>query len=281
MKVFFSDLAKTVWLLTAFTTLALQSAVSAEEPADDLISHCPDTKRHSATAQSVSEDADIILEDGRRLKLANIFLPRANANAPLPAKTIRFLRHTLSKKPIQFIPAAKADRYKRIPAHIITTHETGTQHWLQPALIKNRLGVFMPEPFKEKHNAYCDNDRLKQVLRRVDQRVMLDQNQSPPINVYQANNDALWQMEGDFALVEGVVLRTHISDKTIFLNFGADWKSDFTALIAIKNKGSLQEHFKSISNLEGKRLRLRGYLDLFNGPSMRIDHPLQMELLGE
>lgn len=258
------------------------NSVTPPKTAADLSDHCPHTTLQTAKAISINEDADIILDDGRRLKIANIFFPRTGANSPLPEETIRFLRRNLAQKTIKYIAAAKTDRYQRTPAHIITQSDNNPQtKWFQPKIIQAGLGLFMPEPFKEKHNPYCDNDDLKQILRHYDQENMRKQNHSPLIPVYKPDNDILWEMEGNFIFVEGALLKTHSSDKKIFLNFGTQWKSDFTAVISSNAEGAIQKHFKSISNLEGKQLRLRGFLDLYNGPSMRIDHPLQMELLSE
>lgn len=142
------------------------------------------------------------------------------------------------------------------------------------------MGVFMPEPLAKKHSTYCNSNTLKQLLQSRSHQSTSDQD-TKLVPIYAADNKALWELEGHFVIVEGVVLRTHMTEKNIFLNFGTEWKSDFTAVVSIDSQISLQKHFKSFSDFEGKRLQLRGFLDLYNGPSMQLDHPLQVELLNE
>ena len=270
------------FLIAHITTKTFaQNAADSIETKSALKDHCPKVKPQTVKVISISHDADLILEDGQQLTLANIFFPRTSPNAGLPKKTLQFLEDHLAHKTITYLASAKTDRYQRTPAHIITNSGESVQNWFQLLIIKSGIGLFMPQPLKASHNFYCDSDDLKQILQYHDQQNMAQKNRYQLTPVYHSNSKVLWQRKGNFAIVEGAVLKTHISKNTIFLNFGSDWKSDFTAVISADNKPSLQKHFKSISNLEGKRLRLRGFLDLYNRPSMRIDHPLQIEMLHE
>lgn len=246
----------------------------------EIATYCPDKNLQTVKAISVSEEADIIIEDGRQLRFANIFFPNAATNNKPSQKIISFLRRHLSSKTITFLQSSNPDRYERIPAHIITTTQNGSQKWFQTQIIKAGMGLFMPEPLAKKYNAYCDSNALKQLLQSSSHQNTSDQDIAL-VPVYAADNKALWELEGHFVIVEGVVLRTHMSEKNIFLNFGTEWKSDFTAVVSADSKVSLHKHFKSFTDFEGKRLQVRGFLDLYNGPSMRLDHPLQVELLNE
>ncbi|MEP2943102.1 MAG: hypothetical protein ABJM86_05940 [Hyphomicrobiales bacterium] len=276
-------------LLALFALIPAQIATNAYaqteleiiETASDLIDHCHNARVQTAKAISISQDAEVVLDDGRHLKFADIFFPRTSTDNQIPKETIQFLKSHLASKTITFLASQKPDRYRRIPAQIIVNNVDGSKKWSQSHIIKSGKGLFMPEPQKKPRKDYCDSDDLKQALQQHEKQNTSHKNKHPLAPLYASHNKVLWQLEGDFAIIEGVVLKTHSSKNNIFLNFGDEWKSDFTAVISGDSKGSLQKHFKSVSNLMGKRLKLRGFIDIYNGPSMRIDHPLQIEMLHE
>ncbi|MEO1067340.1 MAG: hypothetical protein AAFW47_08170, partial [Pseudomonadota bacterium] len=99
--------------------------------------------------------------------------------------------------------------------------------------------------------------------------------------VYESTDPLLWRKEGDFAIIEGVITSTRSFKRVGLLNFGDDWKRDFTAALKKSIKSDFEQKFGTLDTLSGRRVRVRGFLDLYNGPSMRIDHAAQMEFLTE
>ena len=89
--------------------------------------------------------------------------------------------------------------------------------------------------------------------------------------------DPLAQYVDSLQIVEGVVISTADVRGRIYLNFGSDYKTDFTIAIAKKNvKG-----FAAIDplSLTGARLRVRGWVEMINGPMIWLDHPGRLEIL--
>jgi micrococcal nuclease len=64
-----------------------------------------------------------------------------------------------------------------------------------------------------------------------------------------------------------------------FLNFGSDYKKDFTGAISPKDARSFASAGLDIKSLEGKKVRLRGWIYERNGPAMDLTHPEQVESL--
>lgn len=83
----------------------------------------------------------------------------------------------------------------------------------------------------------------------------------------------------DFQIVEGQVVSVGVTRGWTFLNFGKDYKTDFTVAIRAGDR----RHFKGsdieLENLEGERLRIRGWIESWNGPVIKATHPEQIELL--
>ena len=89
--------------------------------------------------------------------------------------------------------------------------------------------------------------------------------------------DPLAQFVDSVQIIEGIVTSTADVRGTIYLNFGADYETDFTIAIARKN-GRKFEAVDPLS-LEGARIRVRGWIELYNGPMIWIDHPERLEVL--
>jgi len=80
-----------------------------------------------------------------------------------------------------------------------------------------------------------------------------------------------------FIIIEGVVDNIYRSKKNTYLNFGKDWKTDFT--IQFDNKTLKKFPGFIPDQLVGKRLRARGWLENYNGPFMKIFNPANVEIL--
>lgn len=95
---------------------------------------------------------------------------------------------------------------------------------------------------------------------------------------------------GQFHLVEGRVTGVaHFRDQS-FVNFGADYKTDFTVVVEARDRGRfgtgddlaadagrIGEAW--LSGLDGKTVRVRGWVFFRNGPAIKLTHPEQIELL--
>ncbi|MCH2546726.1 MAG: thermonuclease family protein [Alphaproteobacteria bacterium] len=84
---------------------------------------------------------------------------------------------------------------------------------------------------------------------------------------------------GEFRIVEGQVADVAEIGNRIYLNFGEDWKTDFTVMIdrnAIRNFEPAW-----LEALAGKHIRVRGWLYSKNGAAITASHPEQMEITHE
>lgn len=84
---------------------------------------------------------------------------------------------------------------------------------------------------------------------------------------------------GTFQLVEGTVLAADRVGGRFYLNFGTDWRSDFTVAILSSDLPAFRKAGLDPASLAGRRLRVRGRVYLLNGPAIDATHPEQIELL--
>lgn len=96
-----------------------------------------------------------------------------------------------------------------------------------------------------------------------------------------ARDPALAEREDAYDLVEGRVLSVGERGPTAYLDFGRDWRTDFTAVVSGPAGEALAVRGVPVSSLEGRRVRLRGWIEQNNGPSLRITDPGQLELLDD
>lgn len=92
--------------------------------------------------------------------------------------------------------------------------------------------------------------------------------------------DAIARVAGHFAVVEGRVRSVGHTRRTHYLNFGYRWSRDFTATIDVRRETAFDAAGVDIAALEGRRVRLRGFITLDRGPLLVLDHPAQLEQLA-
>ena len=85
---------------------------------------------------------------------------------------------------------------------------------------------------------------------------------------------------GRFAIVEGRIAQVERHDGRIFLDFNADSRRGFTATIASEDAKPFRDMDPSLEELAGRRVRLRGVVEDYNGrPEIALSNPAQIELL--
>ena len=84
---------------------------------------------------------------------------------------------------------------------------------------------------------------------------------------------------GRFALVEGKVLSVHTSGSTIYLNFGRHWTRDFAVFIPRRLLAGFAAADTDPRTLEGRKVRVRGFIEERRGPVIEAELPAQIELI--
>ncbi|MCU0838088.1 MAG: thermonuclease family protein [Rhodospirillales bacterium] len=91
--------------------------------------------------------------------------------------------------------------------------------------------------------------------------------------------EALSRDIGTFQVVEGTVQRTARVKSRIYLNFGEDWRSDFTVSMTPRLAAAFAASGIEVMALAGRGVRVRGWLDSLNGPLIELTHREQLELV--
>ncbi len=86
---------------------------------------------------------------------------------------------------------------------------------------------------------------------------------------------------GSYQVVEGVVNSVSMHRNKLYLNFGHNWKDDFTIGISAFDERDFKQHKFEPRRWSGKKIRVRGWVESYNGPYIEIDHPERVETLFE
>jgi endonuclease YncB( thermonuclease family) len=89
---------------------------------------------------------------------------------------------------------------------------------------------------------------------------------------------AVLAQQGRFALVEGEVASVRESGATIYVNFGRRWSDEFTVTVLKRNERNFAAAGLDLQRLEGRRIRVRGFIEARGGPWIEAAHPEQIEL---
>lgn len=85
---------------------------------------------------------------------------------------------------------------------------------------------------------------------------------------------------GQIRTVRGVVRSTYKSQKCIFLNFGTNWKTDFTAVIFNNSLASFQKRgIDPAVFYRGKQVEVTGRIREYNGPEIIVNIPEEIIVL--
>jgi len=166
-----------------------------------------------------------------------------------------------------------ADRYGRTAAHVFVNQD-GAERWLQADLVAKGLARVSPRV----GNAACAKAlfALEQAARTAKLGLWAD----PYYGMRQAEDPpGILKVRGRFAIVEGKVLSVRESGGTIYVNFGRRWSEDFTVTISKRNERTFSAAGLEPKTLQGRRVRIRGWIEERGGPWVDAARPEQIEVL--
>ena len=84
---------------------------------------------------------------------------------------------------------------------------------------------------------------------------------------------------GTFQIVEGKVLNASIKNGRAYLNFGTDWRRDFTATVDPVDMPNFRALGVDPRSYAGQTIRVRGWVQWHNGPEIEVANPQGIEVV--
>ena len=207
------------------------------------------------TGAAWGEAAALRLGDGREVALAGVKVPLPEG--PAMAAGLALTDPT----------ATSIDRLGRVRAQVAT----GDGTWLQGALVREGRAVVVPAADLAP-DVLAELLRLEQAARAAKLGIWADGRMGP----WPAQEVAARQ--GDYVLVRGRVREASRRQEFLYLNFGADWRRDFTVRAETGELRRLAAAGLDLAGLAGRNILVRGYLFDAAGPMIEVTHPAQIEV---
>jgi micrococcal nuclease len=226
---------------------------------------------------AVLDGATFALADGRTVRLAALDVPRPSGE-PSPAAASRrdraaaeardALAGLVAGHEVALTAASRpVDRYGRMLAHVVDAQG----RWVQAEMVTR--GLARVTVFADERTGLAALLALEAEARAARRGIWA----LPEYRVVSAEQ-ALRHVD-TFQLVEGRVLNVEQKGGRTYLNFGADWRTDFTVLVPAAIRRQLVAGGLDPSRYEGKMVRVRGWIKSRNGPLLELVQPEQIEVL--
>ena len=266
-------------LLSILAGASLGCSVTMSGPA---FAACSSQKLKEGVVEQVIDAATLQLDDGSKVRLVGALPPQTppwwkeKRDWP-PGTSAKNLLEKLvaGKKVILRVDPAEPerDRHDRFLAqvHVLNGVE---ETWVQ--------GEMINAGFARTYSFPAHKSCARNLLAREDsaRRGMRGLWRAGHFKVFDAGKvETLMKQRGEFVLVEGLVVSVGKTRNWTYLNFSRDWRTDFTVSIASGNRKNFEDHDMPLAMLEGKRVRVRGWIGRWNGPVIKADHAEQIELL--
>ncbi len=166
------------------------------------------------------------------------------------------------------------DRYDRALAQVYILDASGTpQIWVQEEMVRRGFArvYTWPDTWQDARTLIAAERSAREAKRGIWSH--------PYYTVRTPDPNALAQDVDSFQIVEGIITSTADVRGLTYLNFGADYRTDFTVAIARKDRKRFKKAGLDPLSLEGARVRVRGWIELTNGPMIWLDHPERLEIL--
>jgi micrococcal nuclease len=230
----------------------------------------------AGSVASILDGDSFVLQGGLVVRLAGIEAPRLRSSDPISVAARDGLAGLIAGRTVQLrYGGARRDSRGRALAHAFLRQPDGSEVWVQQALLvqgharvhtygDNRTGV---EPLWQAERA----------ARSAGVGVWTD----TAYQIRLATPAALASAANSFQLFEGRVMRAERRGTVIMLGFGEDPATDVTATIPEASWPLWDGGERTILGLQGRVIRVRGFVRNSSGPMVWVDHPEQVEYIIE
>jgi endonuclease YncB( thermonuclease family) len=231
----------------------------------------------------VSEIVDgdtLYLSDGREVRLVGLQAPKLPLGRPdfepwplSDDAKAELSRLVLGQAVTLAYGGRPVDRHGRMLAHLYRDPRPGEDEstWVQGRMLK--AGMARVYTFADNRDLaaamYAREDSARQARRGI---------WAHPFYQVRGTNE-LDALIDTFQVVQARVRDVAEVDGRVYLNFGADWRTDFTVTLAPRTARLFSDEGVDVRTYEGARVQARGWLERYNGPLIEATHPEQIRIM--
>lgn len=227
-------------------------------------------KFYSKVIEVVDGDT-VMLENGMEVRLVGLQAPKIALGRknftewPLGYEAKDALSDLVLGQMVSlFYGGRKMDRYGRALAHLFLNDGT----WVQGEMLLSGMARVY---------SFADNRSIVDDMYAEEYKARINNTGIWALDYYKIKPQ---EITGDhtnsFQVISGRVLEVATVRNNTYLNFGENYREDFTIVIPNKVKKMFEQKDINLSNLQGKNIFVRGWLKYYNGPSINLTHPEQL-----
>jgi endonuclease YncB( thermonuclease family) len=231
----------------------------------------------SATVAEVIDGDTLRLDDGREVRLIGIQAPKLALGRrgfePWPlAEAAKAALTALSQPGVALLPGnPELDRHGRMLADVFDP----AGRWLLGEMVARGMA---------RGYSFADQTRSAEGAGRIEDLLALERRA-------REGQLGIWDMPfyrvrgvtetpyfiDSFQVVEGMVTRVTKNRNDVYLDFGDDWRTDFSVFAPRTVVAASARAGLDLESLAGQSLRVRGWLKWRSGPMIELSHPQQIE----
>jgi endonuclease YncB( thermonuclease family) len=256
--------------VTAFAAAGLLLQAVPAVGADPALPGCPAFGAYELRPAGALTGDSFRNLDGNEFRLSGILAPLAGQAAEISREA---LDRKLASQPLRYgVIERVRDRYGRVQALVYAGDE-----WVQGALL--REGHVLATP--DNGTARCARELLAAEAEARNAGAGLWRNGMFKVLSLDELMREARARAGTFQIVEGRVTTASVVRGRAYVNFGTDYAADFTVTVAPLDMMGFRRARFDPRTLAGRTIRVRGWLEIYNGPNMQIASPYAIEVLGE
>lgn len=233
-------------------------------------------KGETGKVTAVSDGDTLTLDSGLKVQLTGIIAPQRGFGERPGEPKANEARQTLEKLALNR-PArlgyGGAKRFKETTAlaQLFVRTEGGRWIWVQDAMVREGMARVRTWP---------DNHARFKTLYADEARARAEKKGIWSDRAFAVRGaDKIKADEKGFQIVEGAVKSIGVTEKKTYLNFGDDYRVDFTVAINAADLKNWTKADAPLDSLKDHRIRVRGFVYDAGGPIIYVDHPQAIEML--
>ena len=233
----------------------------------------------AGTVARVVDGDTVVLESGLSVRLVGIQAPKLPLGRegfvawPLAGESRAALAALILNKPVRlYYGGARRDRYNRALAHLRAGAGPAAAVWVQGVLLE--AGMARVYTFRDNRALIAELLAAERLARAAGRGLWADAFYALRVPATAA------QFANSFQVVEGRVLDAAVVRGRAYLNFGPDWKTDFTVSVTPRDLRAFKAQGVEVEAYRGQSVRVRGWIRNWNGPMIEVTHPEQIETVA-
>ncbi|WP_293681611.1 thermonuclease family protein [uncultured Phenylobacterium sp.] len=224
----------------------------------------------SGLVTEVADGNSLTLADGLTLVLAAVqapLLPAARPPWPHASRSRAALSALVLGQVVAWRQAQAPDRHGRVAAQVVLADG----RWLQAVLVAD--GQARVRCRSRSDHGLAELLALEDEARAAGRGLWA-------LDAYRVRTpDDVGDRLDRFHIVEGTIVRATRNGAQLFLDFGSDWRRDFSILVGAPVRRDLERRGLDPMALAGVRVRVRGWAAWSFGPRIALACAAQLEIL--